>query len=390
MNKRIASIVGAENVSDSAIDIEAYSYCCSERELKPSLVIWPRNAEQAQRMLLFANQGRTPVVLRGKGTTTSEGCIADNALVLSSERMNKITFVDLNNKLVEVEAGMSIHDLNNSLRSVNVMFPVVPLNPGQTIGGMVALNALSKQSQLIGRVNEWVEKVEFVDGTGKSFFTKKKEDVVGREGLSGFITKAQLRVVDIPSISLEFFHFNELTDLLNQVRLLRKDKEVYFLEFFDRKTSNEMGFELKYSLMAAYTSFRGKIKNAQEIKEWLDKADSAVVFIRSSGYYYMEDPFVSFEKAYDLIEWCEKHDVRLQGHIGLGAFYAYFQKKDRDLLDTFSSFLRRTGGKLGDVFGTGIKNKLWVSQEKKKEFIKLKEEYDYNNILNPDKIINYR
>jgi len=390
MIKKFAGVVGAENVSAAIADIEAYGYCCSESELKPNIIIWPKTTEQARRILLFANQGRTPVVLRGSGTSTTDGCIVDNAIVISSERMNKITKLDLKNKIIEVEAGIRIQDLNDTLKGANLLFPIIPLNPSQTIGGMIALDALSKQSQRVGRMSEWVEQVEFVDGTGKSFFTRKKELVLGREGLSGFITKAQLRITEPPSLSLDFFDFDALTDLLSQVRLLKKDQEVYFLEFFDKQTSQEMGFEPQYTLAAGYASLKGKIKALQEVNLMLDKIDSCQSFIRSKGYYYVEDPCVALEKAYDLIEWCEKHHVRLHGHIGLGFFYAYFHKKDQDLLDAFSSFIRRINGNLGSIFGFGTKNKVWVSAEKKKEFIKLKDEYDYNNILNPGKVIDYR
>jgi FAD/FMN-containing dehydrogenase len=383
-------MVGTENVSESPLDLEAYSYCSSDQILKPNTIIWPKNLEQVRRVMLFANQGRTPVVLRGSGTSSADGCIADNAIVLSSERMNKILKLDLKNKLVEVEAGIRLDDLNTSLKAFNLQFPLHPLNPCQTIGGMIALNCVSKESQSLGRIDAWLEEVEFADGTGKAFSTKKKEIVVGKEGLSGFITKAKLRIVDLPSISVDIISSNELSELLGQARNMKRDKEVLFLEFIDKKTSQELGFEPTYTLFVAYNMMKGKIRMVQDVKNMLDKLSSVNPSIRSKGNYYLEDPSVSLEKSYDLIEWCEKHDVRLHGHIGLGIFYVYFQKKDNDLRETFRSFVKRIGGALGEAFGFGIKNKDFVVPDKKKEFIKLKDEYDYNNIINPGKIIDYR
>jgi FAD/FMN-containing dehydrogenase len=390
MNKRFANMVGTENVSENPLDLEAYGFCCSDIHLKPSTIIWPKNLEQVRRVLLFANQGRTPVVSRGSGTSLTDGCIAENAIVLSSERMNKVLKLDLKNKLIEVEAGIRIYDLNLALRALNVQFPLVPLNPDQTIGGMVSLNCVSKESQSVGRMDAWVEEVEFADGTGKAFNTRKKELVVGREGVSGFITKAKLRIADLPSLSVDIFSSNQLSELLGQARNLKRDKEVFSLEFIDKKTSQELSFEPTYTLFVAYNVLKGKIRTVQDVKAMLDRLDSVHSAIRSQGYYYLEDPTVSLEKSYDLIEWCEKHDVRLHGHIGLGVFYAYFQKKDKDLLETFRSFVKRIDGTLGNVFGFGLKNKDFLTPEKKKEFIKLKDEYDYNNILSPGKILDYR
>jgi FAD/FMN-containing dehydrogenase len=390
MSKKLANIVGIENISNEPLDLEAYSYCSSETELKPALIVWPKTTEQAQRLLLFANQSRIPIIIRGSGTSTVDGCIGENAIVLSSERMNKILKLDVKNKTIEVEAGIRITDLNSSLRAINLVFPLIPVNPVATIGGMIALDAITKESQSLGRMNEWVDEVEFVDGTGKSFHTKKKELTFGQEGISGFITKAQLRIIDFSTLSFDVFSFDHLSELLGQANLLKKDKEIFFLEFIDKKTAQELEFNTKFILVAAYSSLKGKIKNLAEAKSIQDKLNSIPSSIRSKGYYYIRDPCVTLEKTYDLIEWCEKQDVRIHGHIGIGVFYAYFKAKDKELIETFKSFIMRLGGDLGYAFGYGLLNKSFVSQEKKKELIRLKDEYDYNNLLNSNKIINYR
>ena len=383
-------MIGAKNVSDGLLDLEAYSYCGSEVELKPSMVLWPQTTEQTRRVLLFANQARLPVVIRGAGTSLVNGCIGENALVISSERMNKVTKLDLKNRLVEAEAGVKIVDLNNSLRNLKIQFPLTPFNPNTTVGGLLALNPLTRESQSLGKPDAWVDEVEFVDGTGKSFLTKKKEFALGKEGLSGFITKAKLRITDIPTLSFDAFSFNELSELLGQVRLMKKDKEVYFLEFVDKKIAQDLGFEFKPLLLVAYFGIKGKIRTLQDSNALLEKINSVHSVIRCKGYCHIEDPCVYLEKTYDLIEWCEKHDLRLHGHAGLGVFYVYFQKKDHDLLEAFRSFVRRIGGSFGKIFGHGTINNDFINPEDKKDFIKLKDEHDYNNILNPGKIINYR
>ena len=99
---------------------------------------------------------------------------------------------------------------------------------------------------------------------------------------------------------------------------------------------------------------------------------------------------VTPEKCYDLIEWCEKNNIALHGHIGFGLFYAYFMKEDQDLVATFRSFVRRINGWLGKGFGYGDVNKDFITPPKKKDFMRLKDDYDYNNIINPDKLISYR
>ena len=390
MKKRLSNIVGAGNVSDNPLDLEAYSYCSSETKLKPKLVVWPQTTNQVRKVILYANQTHTPIIIRGSGTSPVNGCIGENMLLLSSERMNKIIRLDLKNKVVEVEAGVRIKELNGVLSKFKMMFPFVPLNTAKSIGGMIALNTLTKESQFFGSMHNWINEIEFVDGTGKYYYTKKKETVLGREGLSGFITRAKLRITEPPLLSIDVFKFTQLSELLGKVRLLKKDVELYFLEFLDKKTGQELGFDNNYVLLAAYTSLKGKKRNVLEVRRLSENLNSVHPLLRKQGYYYLQDPYVSLEKSYDLIEWCEKNNVRLHGHIGLGLFYAYFLKEDKDLIKTFRSFVRRINGWFGTGFGFGSVNKEFVSQTRKKEFIKLKDEYDYNNILNPDKVISYR
>ena len=390
MKKRLSNIVGVGNVSENPLDLESYSYCSSEEIQKPELVVWPQSTEHLRRVMLFANQTHAPLIIRGAGTSKSNGCIGENTVILSMERMNKIRNLDLKNKFVEVEAGVKIKDLNDTLAEFKMFFPFEPFNPVKTIGGLLSLNIFTKESQHLGPVAEWVEEAEFVDGTAKHYTTRKKGVVLGNEGVPGIITKAKLRITELPALSIDVFSFTELSELLKKVRLLKNDVELYFLEFVDEKTDEELGFDKNPLLIVGYTSLKGKNKGVIEVRKILEKINSIHSILRTQGFYYLQDPFVSLEKTYDLINWCNEKNVRLTGHIGLGLFYAYFLKEDEDLVKTFRTFVRRINGTLGKGFGYGVINKDFVSPVKKKELIKLKDEYDYNNTLNPDKVISYR
>ena len=97
MIKKFSAFVGSNNASERSTDLEAYSYCSSETTKKPSLVLWPQTLEQVRRIMLFANQTRTPITIRGSGTNQVNGSIGENTVVISSERMNKILKIDEKN-----------------------------------------------------------------------------------------------------------------------------------------------------------------------------------------------------------------------------------------------------------------------------------------------------
>lgn len=390
MIKKFSDFVGSKNTSDIPIDLDAYSYASSEKELKPFLILWPESVDQVRRIMLYANQSRTPINIRGSGTSLVDGTVGENSIILSSERMNKILKIDVSNKIVEVEAGVRIADLNKGLAAFKMTFPLAPFNLVSTIGGMIALNLATKESHSLGRIEKWVEEIEFVDGTGKHFYTQKKDVVVGKEGLSGFITKAKLRIIEQQILSFDIFNSEQLSELLKKVRQQESERDAYFLEFFDKKLSESLGFPNNYSLIVAYTSLKGKNRTLPESLVILKKVESVHSYARNKGYYYLQDASLSLEKSYDLIEWCEKNNVALRGHIGIGLFYAYFLKEDEGLVFNFRSFVKSLGGQCGKLLGYGMKNASFIGPEEKKLFVKLKDEYDYNNIINAGKIINYR
>jgi len=383
-------VVNLENTSESQIDLQAYSYCASDSEQTPKHILWPETTNQVARILRENNQVRGNIVIRGAGTNRSDGSIGRDVTILSSERMNKILRFDNKSKLVEVQAGMRIHIFNSKLSEYNLMIPATTLNPSMTVGGLLALDAATRENQNAKGINNLIHLIEFVDGTGKIYFTEKKELVVGKEGLSGFITRVVFKTIDRPIISLDVFMFENIPDLMAKIRMLRSDPELYFLELIDKIIAVSVGFEPKFVLVAAYFGLKGKYFRIIDIRNILERLDLVYPSIRQRGYYYELDPSVSLDKTYDLIDWCANNNTPLHGHAAKGVFYVYFKRGDHDKLVEFKTFLKDVGAGLGSFFGIGAQNIEFATPDLKKGLIKLKDEYDYNNTLNPEKVISYR
>jgi FAD/FMN-containing dehydrogenase len=382
--------IDPESTSESRLDLQAYSYCASDSEQTPNRIIWPETTDQVARFLRENNQVRGNVIIRGAGTNRSDCSIGKECTILSSERMNRMLRLDEKSKLVEVQSGMRISDLNSKLSEFGLLLPATTHSPVSTIGGLVAVDAATRENLNVKGVGGLINLVEFVDGTGKIYFTEKKELVVGKEGLSGFITRVVFKVIDRPAISLDMFTFDEITDLIAKVRSLSSDPELYFLELIDKESAASVGFEPKMLLVAAYSGLKGKYPRVADVRNILERLDLVYPSIRQKGYYHEHDPSVSLDKTYDLLDWCIKNKVPFHGHAAKGAFYAYFKKDDLASQDRFRAFLKDIGATLGSSFGLGIQNAGFASLELKKSLIKIKDEHDYNNTINPEKIISYR
>ncbi|MFH0870841.1 MAG: FAD-binding oxidoreductase [archaeon] len=356
----------------------------------PKQVLWPESTDQVARILRENNQVRGNIVIRGAGTNRCDGSIGQDVTIISSERMNKILRFDVKSKIVEVQAGMRLSDLNSKLSEYGMTLPMTTINQSMTVGGLVALDATTRENQNSKGVDDWIQSVEFVDGTGKIYFTEKKDLVVGKEGLSGFITRVVFKMIERPAISLDVFTFDDLPALIGKIRMLRSDPELYFLELIDRMTATTVGFESKLVLVAAYSGLKGRYPRVVDVRNLLERLDLIYPSIRRQGYYYEEDPAINLEKTYDILGWCLKNSVPFHGHAAKGFFYVYFKREDQIKRDEFRSFLRDIGAGLGSSFGIGAQNIDFASSELKKSLMKLKDEYDYNNTINPEKIISYR
>ncbi len=113
------------------------------KEWIPDLILVPQTAEQVSQILKLANDNKIPVTPRGSATSLSGGPMTPyKGISLDLTKMNKIIKIDIENNLVETEAGVICDDLNEELKSHGYFFPPDPGSSSvATIGGMVATNA---------------------------------------------------------------------------------------------------------------------------------------------------------------------------------------------------------------------------------------------------------
>ncbi|MFH1506470.1 MAG: FAD-binding oxidoreductase [archaeon] len=392
MKDHIAKIVGANRVSDSEEDLLAYSYDGSFLEAMPKLVVWPKTVEEIRAILLFLGRSGTSLVPRGNGTGFVGGAIGEGAAILDMTLMDKIKKLNVREKYVDVEPGITLKKLNDFLRTEHLFFPITPENQKTTtIGSMFATNALSIRSYGLGKMENWVEEIEFLDGTGKFYKTKSVEKFIGTEGTVSIITNLKLKVIpSITGTTTSVFGFMEIPDMINRLQELKKNESIIALEFLDKMSSTYVGLKDNYHLLVEFESDDGKLNNIEEIeKVWL-KRNGLNKVLDLKGYMLREDTKIPTEKLYDMIIWCEHNQVPCYGHIGLGILNIRFMPKQKGKIEELYDFVRKINGFQAGMYGYGLKKKRFMPQATKNRIIKLKEEFDYNNLLNRGKMVDYR
>jgi glycolate oxidase len=208
--KQLKKIAGSDAVLDRLEDRRLYEYDGGVDKSIPAAVVFGLNTEQISRVMRFAKANKIPVVPRGAGTGLSGGAIAQqDAIVLSTARMNKILEIDIPNQRAVVQPGVVNLELSNA--TVKYGFYYAPDPSSQkacTIGGNVAENSGGPHTLALGVTVNHVTGLEIVLPDGRIVeLGGKTQDCcgldltgffVGSEGTLGVTTKITVRLTKLP------------------------------------------------------------------------------------------------------------------------------------------------------------------------------------------------
>ena len=108
--------LGKQAVLTSAADCLAYGFDNSAYRQNPRMVLLPTSTEQVQAAVRLARHYRLPLTARGRGTNTTGASVpAENGIVISFERMNRIIDLSPGDRTAVVQPGVLNGDLQAAL-----------------------------------------------------------------------------------------------------------------------------------------------------------------------------------------------------------------------------------------------------------------------------------
>lgn len=375
--------LGKEKISEEEIDLKTYASDATQIRGKTKLIAWPENEEDVKIIVKYCLENGLNIVPRGGGTGLAGGAVPENSVVVDLSRMNKI---EINGDTVTAEAGVVLENLNSA---INEFFPVTPGSKKScTIGGMIATNAAGMRSIKYGKMENWVEELEAIDGSGNKIKIEKEKikDFCGKEGTSGIITKAKLRLIEKPrKRSISLLEFQDLKEILDKVKELKKDKEISALEYIDKTTSKLAKLGEKHHLIIEYENDKGEIKESKMQEIW-NMRDGLYPLVAKEGYVVIEDPKIELERINELLDWLEMNEIPTFGHIGMGIIHPHFKKNSEKIKEMFK-IVKKLKGETSGEHGIGIVKKEYLEEEIKEEVARAKKIYDQENIMNKGKVI---
>ena len=182
------------------------------RGISPILMS-PANVKEVSTILSSANSENIPIIPYGGGTGLVGGQIQDRGpagILLSLERMNKIRYLNSEENVITVEAGVILSDLRSAAEKEERVFPLSLASEGTAqIGGNLATNAGGLNVLRYGSTRSLCLGLEvvFADGSIWNGLSRLHKDntgydlknlVIGSEGTLGIITAATMKLFSKP------------------------------------------------------------------------------------------------------------------------------------------------------------------------------------------------
>lgn len=248
--EKFSSIVGARNLETKEAELASLGTDWSKHPATARLAVFPGSTTEVSEIMKQCSALNVPVVPSGGRTGLAGGACASNGeVVLSLNRMQKISAIDEVGMTVNVEAGVTTEVLQNAAREVGLFFGLDLAAKGSSqIGGNIATNAGGTKFIRYGGAREQVLGLEVVlaDGTILDLNQSTRKDntgydlkhlFIGSEGTLGIITKATLKLMPKPrDLQLCCFATDEFAKIGEILRICQqKSIPLTAFEFFTNK-----------------------------------------------------------------------------------------------------------------------------------------------------------
>ncbi len=171
LNKLRSQILG-ETLDDDSTLLE-YSHDSSIFQVRPRVVIFPKNSKDIQKVIEFVNTNKKQnpklsITARAAGTDMSGGDLNDSIILVFTKYMNK--FVGIEDKIAKSEPGIFYRDFEKETLKHNLIFPSYPSSREIcAIGGIIANNAGGEKSFEYGKTEKYVTALKMILADGNEY-----------------------------------------------------------------------------------------------------------------------------------------------------------------------------------------------------------------------------
>lgn len=215
----------------------------------PELAVQPRSTEEVAKIVKICYENNIPVTPRGAGTGLAGGAVPIcGGVLIDLSKMNRILSYDMENFVVNIEAGVLLNDLAEDCTSRGMLYPPDPGEKFACVGGNVATNAGGMRAVKYGATRDYVRAMTVVLPTGeitKLGATVSKTSsgysllnlMIGSEGTLGIITELTLKIIPAPkevaSLIIPYEDLNTALSTVPKFKMAHMNPQA--IEFMERE-----------------------------------------------------------------------------------------------------------------------------------------------------------
>lgn len=210
LKSQLSQVVSGE-VSDSPELLETFSKDASIFVVKPELVVTPKDSEDIQALVRFAddhpeiNMSLTP---RAAGTCMSGGSLSESVVLDMTKHFNRV--IAVGNDFAVTQPGVFYRDFEKGTLKKDLLLPCYTSSRElNTVGGMVGNNSAGEKTLNYGQTERWVKQLKVVLSDGEEHVIKP-------------LTKAQLEA-KVKEKSFEGKLYRQIWELINRHAELIKE-----------------------------------------------------------------------------------------------------------------------------------------------------------------------
>jgi FAD/FMN-containing dehydrogenase len=201
--KKLRSVGFRGDIDDSPTTLDFYSHDASLFELRPKVVVSPKDAKDVEELvsLVAANKASMPdlsVTARSAGTDMSGGAINDSIIVDFLKYFKKIEHVT--SRSARTQPGVFYRDFEPAARKKDALLPTYPASRDlATVGGMLNNNAGGEKSIEFGKTIDFVDALKFVfaDGIEREVRPLTKPELMKKMAQKDFEAKVYRELFDL-------------------------------------------------------------------------------------------------------------------------------------------------------------------------------------------------
>ena len=189
LKEELQSLLKGEIVDDEATLVR-YSRDASIFEVKPRLIVFPKDVEDIKKLVLFVNEKRAQglsLTCRAGGSDMTGGPLSESIVLDMTRYLNRIK--EIGEDFATVEPGVFYRDFEKETIKRNLLLPCFPASKELcTLGGMVANNAGGEKTLAYGKTDHYVQELKVVLADGNEYVFKKlsREELAAKLSFSSF------------------------------------------------------------------------------------------------------------------------------------------------------------------------------------------------------------